>query len=88
MHAAAIRFWNYAFYCAAIAAGVLILVDLPQPSNFGAEGDRVLWTLSGAGIGVVVMLLASPLANHAGRTHSADAQEPPGAHDHRHQSAA
>ncbi|MGD0373630.1 MAG: FUSC family protein [Streptosporangiaceae bacterium] len=33
MHGAAIRFWNYALYCAAIAAGVLILVDLPQPSD-------------------------------------------------------
>ena len=44
MHAAAIRFWNYALYCAAIAAGVLILVDLPQPSNYSAVGYRVLWT--------------------------------------------
>ena len=42
MHGAAIRFWNYALYCAAIAAGVLILVDLPQPSNYGAEGYRVV----------------------------------------------
>jgi hypothetical protein len=43
------RFWNYALYTGAIAAGVLILVDLPQPSNYGAEGYRVLWTLCGAG---------------------------------------
>ena len=42
MHGAAIRFWNYALYGGAIAAGVLILVDLPQPSNYGAEGYRVL----------------------------------------------
>jgi hypothetical protein len=41
MHGAAIRFWNYALYGAAIAAGVLILVDLPQPSNYSAEGYRV-----------------------------------------------
>ncbi|MBR7826700.1 FUSC family protein [Actinospica sp. MGRD01-02] len=60
-HAVGIRFWNYAVYCAAIAAGVLILVDLPQPSDYGAEGDRVLWTVCGAGIGVLVMLLAGLL---------------------------
>jgi hypothetical protein len=58
MHGAAIRFWNYALYCGAIAAGVLILIDLPQPSNYAAEGYRLLWTLCGAGIGVLVMLLA------------------------------
>jgi len=62
MHGAAIRFWNYALYCGAIAAGVLILVDLPQPASYGAEGYRLLWTLCGAGIGVLVMLLAGLLA--------------------------
>jgi hypothetical protein len=34
MHGAAIRFWNYALYSAAIAAAVLILLDLPQPSDY------------------------------------------------------
>jgi uncharacterized membrane protein YccC len=63
VHAAAVRFWNYAFYRGAIAAGVLILVDLPQPSDYGAEGYRVLWTLCGVGIGVLVMFLASLLAS-------------------------
>jgi hypothetical protein len=62
MHAVAIRFWNYALYYAAITAGVLILSDLVQPSNYGAEGDRVLWALCGVGIGVFVMLLAGLLA--------------------------
>jgi hypothetical protein len=62
MHAAAIRFWNYALYCAAIAAGVLILVDLPQPSSYSAVGYRVLWTVCGVGIGLLVMLLAGLLA--------------------------
>jgi hypothetical protein len=62
MHALAARFWNYALYCAAIAAGVLILLDLPQPSNFDAVGYRVAWTASGVGIGVLVMLLAGLLA--------------------------
>jgi hypothetical protein len=62
MHGVAIRFGNYALYCGAIAAGVLILVDLFQPASYAAEGDRVLWTLCGAGIGVLVMLLAGLLA--------------------------
>jgi hypothetical protein len=62
VHGAAIRFWNYALYTGAIAAGVLILVDLPQPSNYGAEGYRLLWTLCGVGIAVVVMFLADLLA--------------------------
>jgi hypothetical protein len=67
MHGAATRFWNYAFYTAAVAAGVLILVDLPQPSNYDAEGYRVLWTLSGVGIGVLVMLLAGLLAKRSAK---------------------
>jgi Fusaric acid resistance protein-like len=66
VHAVAVRFWNYALYCAAIAAGVLILVDLPQPSHYSAEGYRVLWTLCGVGIGVLTMLVAGLLAKHRG----------------------
>jgi uncharacterized membrane protein YgaE (UPF0421/DUF939 family) len=62
MHAIAIRFWNYALYTAAIAAGVLVLIDLRQPSDYAAEGYRVLWTLCGVGVGVLVMLLAGLLA--------------------------
>ncbi len=67
MHGAALRFWNYAFYCGAIAAEVLILVDLPQPSTYSAVGYRVLWTVCGAGIGLLVMLLAGVLARRSGR---------------------
>jgi hypothetical protein len=76
MHGAGIRFWNYALYCGAIAAGALLLVDLPQPSNYGAEGDRVLWTLCGVGIAVVVMLLAgrSPSAPPKRRHNQPDSQ--------------
>lgn len=62
MHGAALRFWNYAFYCAAIAAGVLLLVDLPQPSHYNTEGYRVLWTLCGVTIALAVMLLTNLLA--------------------------
>jgi hypothetical protein len=69
-HGAATRFWNYALYCGAIAAGALILVDLPQPSNFDAVGYRVAWTASGVGIAVLVMLLASLLARRAAQAHA------------------
>jgi uncharacterized membrane protein YgaE (UPF0421/DUF939 family) len=61
MHAIAIRFWNYALYTAAIAAGVLVLIDLPRPLDYAAEGYRVLWTLCGIGIGVLVIFLAGLL---------------------------
>jgi hypothetical protein len=67
MHGVAIRFWNYALYTAAIAAGVLILVDLPQPSNYAAEGYRVAWTACGVAIAVLVMLLARLLAKHTAK---------------------
>ncbi len=73
MHAVAIRFWNYAFYCAAIAGAVLILADLAQPSDYAAEGERALWTLCGVGIGVFVMLLAGLLAKHGPKTPSPSA---------------
>lgn len=71
MHGVAIRFLNYAFYCAAIAAGVLILLDLPQPTDYAAEGYRVLWTLCGAGFAVLVMLLASLLGKRTAAKHPA-----------------
>jgi Fusaric acid resistance protein-like len=67
MHGMAIRFWNYALYSGAIAAGVLTLIDLPQPSNYSAEGYRLLWTLCGAGIAVLVMLPAGLLARRTAK---------------------
>jgi hypothetical protein len=75
MHAAAIRLWNYTVYCAAIAAAALILVDLPQPSNYGAEGDRVLWTLCGVGIGLLVILVAGLLAKRTAKPQSQQAPQ-------------
>ncbi|QKG23696.1 FUSC family protein [Actinomadura verrucosospora] len=73
MHGAGIRFWNYTLYSAAIAAGVLILMDLPQPSHYSAEGYRVLWTVCGVGIGLLVMLLAGLLTKLTSR---AEPREP------------
>ncbi len=59
--AGSIRTVNYAWYTAAIAGAVLIAVDVPHPSNLDAEGRRILFTLAGVGIAVIVMLLASLL---------------------------
>jgi hypothetical protein len=76
MHGVATRFWNYALYCAAIAAGALILVDIPQPSNFDAVGYRVAWTAAGVGIGVLVMLLAGLLAKHTAKAQPQPSRPP------------
>jgi len=76
MHGAAVRFWNYALYTGAIAAGVLILVDLPQPTNYSAEGYRVLWTLCGVAIGVLVMLLAGLLGRRTAKAPPQPATQP------------
>lgn len=61
----AIRFANYALYCAAIAAGVLIALDIPNPSDFTAEAERVLFTFIGLAVGLLVLLLANRLAERA-----------------------
>jgi hypothetical protein len=75
MHAVAIRIWNYAIYTAAIAAAVLVLLDLLQPTDYSAEGYRVAWTLAGVAIGVAVMFLADLLGKRAAaRSSSVDSQ--------------
>jgi uncharacterized membrane protein YccC len=76
VHGAAIRFWNYAFYTAAIAAGALLAVDLPDPSNYSAEGDRVLYTLIGVAIAVLVMLLGNLLAKLSAKAPPQAAPQP------------
>ena len=63
--AAAIRFVNYAWYTAAMAAGLLIAMDVPHPSNFASEGRRILFTLAGVGIAVIVMFLSDRLKKHS-----------------------
>jgi hypothetical protein len=52
---------NYAIYFAAIAALALIADDIPQPTNLNDEVRRVLFTLAGVGIAVLVMWLAHQL---------------------------
>lgn len=77
IHAAGIRFWNYALYYGAISAGVLLLIDLTQPTNYSAEGYRLLWALCGVAIGVVVMLLTGLLAKRrAAKTPPRPARQP------------
>jgi hypothetical protein len=51
-------------------------VDFPQPANYAAEGYRVLWTLGGAGIGVLVMLLAGLLARRTAQAPPQPAAQP------------
>jgi uncharacterized membrane protein YgaE (UPF0421/DUF939 family) len=65
--AATIRAANYTIYCAAVAAAVLIAIDLPQPSNFAAEGRRVAFTFIGLGIGIGVLLLANLIQKRSAR---------------------
>jgi uncharacterized membrane protein YccC len=76
MHGAAIRFWNYALYCGAIAAAALTLLDLPHPSCYAAEGYRILWTLCGVAIGVLVMFLAGLLAKRTAKAPPQPAAQP------------
>jgi uncharacterized membrane protein YccC len=71
-----IRFWNYALYCGAIAAGVLTLLDLTQPTDYATEGYRVLWTLCGVAIGVLVMLLAGLLARRSAKASPKPSRQP------------
>ncbi|MFF0725986.1 FUSC family protein [Streptomyces sp. NPDC004134] len=75
MHAVAVRLWNYALYCGAVAAGVLILVSLPQRANYHVEGYRVLWTVCGVAIGLGLMLLASRFAGEEGEEKDTDEDE-------------
>jgi uncharacterized membrane protein YccC len=68
MHAVVVRLWNYAMYTGAIAAAVLVLLDLPQPTDYSAEGYRVAWTLAGVAIGVAVVLVADRLGKRTARS--------------------
>jgi hypothetical protein len=77
IHGVGIRFWNYVFYYSAISAGVLVLLDLLQPTNYSAEGYRLLWALCGVAIGVVVMFLAGLLGKRrAAKTPPQPARQP------------
>lgn len=63
--AAAIHGVNYALYTAAIAAAVLIAIDLPHPTDLTHEALPVLYTFLGVGLAVLVILLATRLGKRA-----------------------
>ena len=63
--AMSIRTVSYTWYTAAMAGAILIAADVPHPSNLTDEGRRILWTLAGVGIAVIVMFLADRLQKHA-----------------------
>ena len=59
--ATSIRTMSYTWYTAAVAGAVLIAADVPNPSNLSHEGRRILFTLAGVGIALIVLLLAGLL---------------------------
>jgi hypothetical protein len=63
--AISIRIVNYALYCSAIAAAVLIAMGLPHPTDLTGEAKRVLFTFLGVAIGVVFMFLTDLLQKRA-----------------------
>ena len=65
--AMSIRTVSYTWYTAAMAGAILIAADIPHPSNLTDEGRRILWTLAGVGIAVIVMFLADRLQKHAAK---------------------
>jgi hypothetical protein len=52
------------------------LLDLTKPTNYGDEGWRLLWTLCGVAIAVLVMLLAGLLARHSAKVQPQRAAPP------------
>ena len=77
--AASIRTMSYTFYTAAVAAAVLIAADVPDPSNLSHEGRRILFTLAGVGIAIIVLLLAGLLQKRTAKpaTQTAPAPQTP-----------
>ena len=65
--AGAFRGANYAIYCICMAAVVLIVDDVSNPSNLSAEGRRALFTIIGLGIGLVVLVLAGLINKHSAK---------------------
>jgi len=63
-----VRSANYALYCTCIAAVVLLVDDVSNPANYAAEGERVLFTIIGLGIGLVVLVLAGLIKKHSAKT--------------------
>ena len=58
---------NYAIYCTCMAAVVLTVDGVSNPTSHAAEGRRVLFTFIGLGIGLIVLLLAGLLKRRAAK---------------------
>jgi len=65
--AGAIRTVSYTWYTAAVAGAVLIAADIPHPTDLSHEARRILFTLAGVGISIIVLLLAGLLQKHAAK---------------------
>jgi hypothetical protein len=63
--AGSIRTVSYTWYTAAVAGAVLIAADIPHPTDLSHEARRILFTLAGVGISIIVLLLAGLLQKHA-----------------------
>jgi hypothetical protein len=50
-----------------VAGGILIAADVPHPSSLADEGRRILFTLAGVGISILVLLFAGLLQKHAAK---------------------
>lgn len=74
--AGAIRAVNYAWYCAAVAATVLVAEDIGHPANLSEEARRVGFTFIGVGIAILVTYLASLLAKRTPATPHAETRRP------------
>jgi uncharacterized membrane protein len=56
---------NYALYCACISTVVLTAMGLPHPGNLSDNWERVVWTLAGVVIAVLVTLLMETARSRA-----------------------
>jgi hypothetical protein len=65
--AGSIRTVSYTWYTAAVAGAVLIAADIPHPTDLTHEVRRILFTLAGVGISIIVLVLAGLLQKHAAK---------------------
>jgi hypothetical protein len=56
---------SYTYYCAAVAAAVLIVIDIPHPTDLANEAMRVLFAFIGVGIAVGVTYVGTVMARRA-----------------------
>jgi len=74
--AGSLRTVSYTWYTAAVASAVLIAADIPHPTDLTHEARRILFTLAGVGISIIVLLLAGLLQKHAAKAAKPAPQAP------------